>query len=95
MLTLLAFYIRKNPRTKEKSHITLEFSDAYGRTALHYAALRNSEECLEPISDYASDKISDLIGAKDNLGRTLFHYACQSGADDILLHYCQTLDQNS
>ena len=94
MLIQLVFYTRKKsspnlPKPK------ISFSDAYGRTALHYAALRNSEECLEPISDYAGDKISELIGAKDHLGRTLFHYACQSGADDILLHYCQTLDQSS
>ena len=73
------------------------FSDAYGCTPLHYAAIVGRDESMDPLLDLAQNESSQfmfsIIEKTDLRGRTIFHYACYTNADDIMVNLCQRLDK--
>ena len=77
--------------------MNLTLSDAFGCTPLHYAAIVSHDEAMDPLLEMAQNESNEfmhqLIEQKDLRGRTLFHYACYTNAEDIIVNFCQRLDK--
>lgn len=67
------------------------FSDKYGRTPLHYAALNCHEYCIEPLLELPGS--SEILKIKDKNGYSVFHAAAISGASGIISMLSAHLDQ--
>ncbi|VDO96696.1 unnamed protein product [Soboliphyme baturini] len=67
------------------SKVNVDYQDAKGMTALHYAALKNSPEVCRLLLQYGA-----RVDTQNNDGYTALHIACQHGDNDThLLSFLQ------